>query len=137
MQMRWVEKFLDRLDQSLEWRSLGTMAWRFHEDERWLQISPRPLEVVGGADDGGTVYPFYSLNVSHLIEVFDGVPEMLWTTMNGEFSLEGKIDGNDAWITFHEAPLIGDEEPGDVLDPKGGIRPKKPPEKLGDNRREQ
>jgi hypothetical protein len=53
--MRWVEKFLAQLDQSLEWRSPGTMAWRFHEDEGWLRITPCPLEVVGGADDGESV----------------------------------------------------------------------------------
>jgi len=126
--MQWVEKFLNQLDLSLEWQSLGTMAWRLHEDEGWLRIAPCPLEVVGGPDDGEAVYPFYSLHIAQLIEVFDGVPEMLWATMNGEFSLEGRIDGDDAWITFQEAPF-GDEEPSDVLDPKGGIRPKQPPKK--------
>ncbi|HEX4131687.1 MAG TPA: hypothetical protein VHZ24_16745 [Pirellulales bacterium] len=100
---------------------------RFSEDEGWLQIAPCPLEVVGGADDGESVYPFYSLHVANLIEVFDAVPQMLWTTIDGQFSLEGKIDGDDAWITFHQAPFE-DEEPRDVLDPKGGIRPKQPPE---------
>jgi len=124
--MRWVEKFLDQLDLSLEWQSLGTMAWRFSEEEGWLQIAPCPLEVVGGADDGESVYNFYSLQATHLIKIFDGVPEMLWTTMHGEFSVEGKIDGEDAWITLHEAPFE-DEEPRDVLDPNGGIRPKQPP----------
>lgn len=126
--MRWVEKFLDQLDVSLEWQSEGTLAWRFYEEEGWLQIAPCPLEVVGGADDGETVYPFYSLHVAELIEIFDAVPDMLWTTMNGEFSLEGKIDGDDAWITFYEAPFEN-EEAQDILDPKGGIRPKQPPEK--------
>src|SRR5436309_11904356 len=125
--MRWVEKFFDQLDLSLEWHSPGTMAWRFAEEEGWLQIAPCPLEVVGGADDGESVYPFYSLHVSALLEVFDDVPEMLWSTMAHEFSLEGKIDGQDAWITFHEAPFDG-EEPDDVLDPNSGIRKKKRPE---------
>lgn len=125
--MRWVEKFLDQLDQSMEWHSLGTMAWRFHEDEGWLQVAPCPLEVVGGADDGESVYSFYSLHVANLIEVFDAVPQMLWTTIDGEFSLEGKIGGDDAWITLHDAPFE-DEEPGAVIDPDGGIRPKKSPE---------
>lgn len=90
-------------------------------------IGPCPLEIVGGADDGDSVYPFYSLHIASLIEVFDEVPEMLWSTMNGEFSLEGKIDGDDARTTFSSEPFE-DEEPRDVLDPKGGIRPKKPPE---------
>lgn len=124
--MRWVEKFLDQLDLSLEWQSLGTMAWRFSEEEGWLLIAPCPLEVVGGADDGDSVYPFYSLHIASLIEVFDEVPEVLWSTMNGELSLEGKIDGEDAWITFHERPFE-DQTPRDVVDPWGGTRPKLPP----------
>jgi hypothetical protein len=125
--MRWVEKFLDQLDMSCEWQSMGTMAWRFLEDEGWLQIAPCPLEVVGGADDGDSVYPFYSLHVSHLIEIFDELPELRWDTMSNEFSVEGKIDGDHAWITFSSEPFE-DEEPRDVLDPRGGIRPKNPPE---------
>src|SRR5271170_7780333 len=109
MQMRWVEKFLEHLDQSLEWQSMGTLAWRFVEEESWLLIAPCPLEVVGGADDGESVYPFYSLHIANLIEVFVAVPQMLWTTIDGEFSLEGKIDGDDAWITFHHAPFEDEE----------------------------
>ena len=123
--MQWVEKFLDRLDLSLEWQSPGKLAWRFSEEEGWLRMAPCPLEVVGGADDGESVYPSYSLHLEHLIEVFDGAPEILWSTMNGELSLEGKIDGEEAWIMLYDRPF-DDEKPDDVLDPKGGIRPKRP-----------
>lgn len=126
--MRWVEKFLDQLDQALEWQSPGTMSWRFLEAENWLRIAPCPIELVGGAEDGGAVYPFFFLHLSNLIERFDELPEMFWDTMNDEFSLEGKIDGDHAWITVSREPF-DDEEPQDVLDPKGGIRKKKPPMK--------
>jgi hypothetical protein len=122
---RWVEKFLDRLDEALEWQSMGTLAWRFHPDDGWLQIAPCPFEVVGGADDGESVFPFFSLHVTHLIEIFDAMPEMQWNTMNGELSLEGKIGGSDAWVTLQQAPFE-DEEPTDVIDPDGGTRRKKP-----------
>lgn len=124
--MKWVETFLDRLDPALEWSSPGTLSWRFHKDENWLRLAPALVEIVGGADDGEPVYPFYSLHVSHLIEIFDDVPEMKWDTMNNEFSVEGQIHGDDAWITFSKEPF-DDEEPEDVLDPDGGIRKKKPP----------
>ena len=103
--MQWVEEFLGQLEGSLEWQSLGTISWRFVEDENWLLLAPSILEVVGGANDGETVYPFYSLDVSHLVEVFDEVPAMHWNTMHDEFSLEGKIDGEDAWVTFSIGPL--------------------------------
>ena len=124
--MRWVEKVLDRLDEALEWQSPGIISWRFHEDENWLRLAPSTIELVGGADDGESVYPFYSVHVSHLIEIFDELPEMHWDTMNNHFSVEGKIDGEDAWITFSREPF-DDEEPENILDPKGGIRKKKPP----------
>jgi hypothetical protein len=28
-----VEKFLDQLDEALEWKSLGPISWRFREEE--------------------------------------------------------------------------------------------------------
>jgi hypothetical protein len=124
--MRWVEKVLDQLEQSLEWQSPGALSWRFHEDEHWLRLAPSVVELVGGADDGESVYPFFSLHLSYLIEIFDQLPEMIWNTMGNEFSLEGKINGEDAWITFSRDPF-DDEEPQDVLDPNGGIRRKTPP----------
>ncbi len=46
--------------------------------------------------------------------------------MNDEFSLEGKIDGDDAWITFSSGPF-GDEDPDDVFGHTLGIRNKEPP----------
>jgi hypothetical protein len=36
--MQWVERFLDRLDLSLEWQSPGKLAWRFSEEEGWLRM---------------------------------------------------------------------------------------------------
>jgi hypothetical protein len=84
-------------------------------------LVPSLVELVGGAADDEWVYPLYALNVSHLIEVFDEPPEMLWDTMSNEISLEGKIDGDDAWIILSREPFE-DEEPRDVFDPNGGIR---------------
>jgi hypothetical protein len=124
--MRWMEKVLDRLEQALEWQSPAAISWRYDEEENWLRLAPSVVELVGGADDGESVYSFFTLNISHLIEIFDALPEMLWNTMRNEFSLEGKIEGDDAWITLSKEPF-DDEEPQEVLDPKGGIRKKKPP----------
>lgn len=123
--MRWIEKFLDQLDTAIEWQSPGTMSWRFHEDENWLRLAPSLVELVGGADDGEAVYPFFSLHFLNLMGIFDELPEMSWDGMNNEFSVEGKIDGDDAWITISREPFE-DEEPEDVFDSQGGIRKKKP-----------
>lgn len=124
--MQWVETFLDKLGEALELKSPGTMSSRFNEVENWLLLAPSAVELFGGANDRESVYPFYSLHVSNLIEIFDEPPVMLWDTMNKEFSIEGKIDGDGAWITFSSEPF-DDEEPEGLLDPKGGIRKKNPP----------
>ena len=124
--MRWLEKVLGRLDEAVEWHAPGAMAWRANEAENWLRLAPSTVELVGGADDGESVYPFYSLHVSHLIGIFDEPPDLRWDTMSNEFSAEGRIDGDDVWVTLSREPFE-DEEPEDVLDPDGGIRKKKPP----------
>lgn len=126
--MKWVEKLLDKLGDAVEMQSPGTISWRFDEVESWLQVAPSRLERVGGANDGESIFPFYSLDISELIEVFDEFPAMHWNSMHDEFSVEGKIDGDDAWITFSRDPF-DDEEPEDVIDRKGGIRKKKLPTK--------
>jgi hypothetical protein len=115
-QRRWVEKFLKQLDEALEWQSPGSISWRFQAEENWLRLAPCLLELVGGANNGESVYPFYSLNVSHLIEIFDDLLEMSWNTMYDEFSMEGQIDGEDAWITFSREPF-DDEQAQDAFDP--------------------
>lgn len=126
--MKWVDTFLDRLDEAVEWQSPGKLACRYIPDEDWLLIAPAALEMVGGAVDGESVYPFFTLHVSHLIEVFDEIPEMMWNTMQNEFSVEGEIDGDEAWVTISREPF-DDDEPEDIVDPLGGIRKKKPPKR--------
>lgn len=125
--MEWVDAFLDRLDEAVEWHSPGKLCCRYVPDEDRLLIAPAVLEMVGGADDGESVFPFFTLHVSHLIEVFDEFPEMMWNTMLNEFSIEGKIDGEEAWVTISREPF-DDEEPENIVDPRGGIRKKNPPE---------
>jgi hypothetical protein len=117
-QGQWMGKFLDQLDEALEWQSPGSISWRFQAEENWLRLAPSLVELVGGAHDGESVYPFYSLNISHLIAIFDELPEMSWNTMYDEFSMEGHIDGEDVWITFSREPL-DDEQAQDAFDPKG------------------
>ena len=47
--------------------------------------------------------------------------------MHNELSVEGLIDGDQAWITFSREPFA-DAEPEDVLDPEGNLRKKNPPQ---------
>ena len=124
--MEWVDKVFDKLVEAFEMQSPGNITTRFIEVENWLRVAPSPVEVVGGVDDGQSIYPFYSLQMSVLVELFDEPPEIFWDTMSNELSVEGQIDGEDAWITFSSEPFV-DDEPEDVLDLNGGIRKKKPP----------
>ena len=123
--MDWVNKFLDKLGEVLELKSPGKVSWRYNEFEDWLLVAPSVLELAGGANDGESVYPFFALHVSDLSEIFDEPPELFWDTMNDEFSVQGKIDGDDAWITIFRNPFE-DDEPDDIVDPNGAIRKKKP-----------
>lgn len=122
--MTWVQKAIDQLDRALEWSSLGKMSWRYDEEDSCLTLAPALLEVVGGADDGEAVYPFYSLDVSAFGEVFDEPPTTMWAGMSNELSMEGVIDGNDAWIVFRREPF-DDDDAQDVVDPDGGVREKR------------
>jgi len=119
--MTWIQKALDQLDQSLEWKSLGKISWRYDPDDSCLMLAPALLEMVGGANDGEEVYPSYSLDVSSFSVVFDELPVTIWDGMANELSMEGNIDGNDAWIIIRRDPF-DDDEPNDIVEPGGGIR---------------
>ena len=119
--MKWVQKALNQLDRALEWSSLGKISWRYAQEESCLTLAPALLEVVGGADDGEAVYPFYSLEVSAFGEVFDEPPSTLWNGMTNELSMEGRIGGDNAWIIFRREPF-DDDQPQDVVEPDGGVR---------------
>ena len=67
--------------------------------------SPAVSEIVGGAEDGDEVFPFFSLHLAMLASVFDRLPEMSWGTLHDELHVEGSIDGDDAWITVRKFPL--------------------------------
>ena len=127
----WVEKLLEETDRFLEGHSPGPLEFRFVEAEGQLVIAPGLVEMVGGSEDGTEAYPFFSVHLSGLMELFDQPPEVLWTTMHDELHVdglhvEGKIDGQDAWVTFQKAPFDDAKAASEVVD-GGMVRPKRRP----------
>lgn len=122
--MQWVDLFLEQLQGAIEGHAPGSISWRFNSDENELRIAPGLVELVGGAQDGETVFPTYWLDISQVIEVFDAPPQVHWNTLDNEICIEGLIAGEEAWIIFARDPF-DDDDPRDILDPKGRVRRKK------------
>ena len=86
-----------------------------------LIIAPALAEIVGGAEDGEAVFPFFSMHLAALAQAFDALPEMSWDTMYDELHVEGEIDGEDAWITIRKFPFEEEDRPRWVIE-GGSIR---------------
>jgi hypothetical protein len=106
----WIARAIERFDTCLELNSPGGMSWRFVEDDHLLIIAPSTIEMVGGRDDGESIFPSFHLDVGDLAGVFDEPPQISWSTREQTVSLEGKIAGKDAWIEVQSEPF-NDEGP--------------------------
>ena len=121
--MHWYQELLDELDESVEWLSgLGQLSWRFVESENQLLLAPSVAEVVGGKDDGETVFPSYILHVSPIVELFTAPPEIAWDTSEGQLDIEGQYKEQDVLVSFRATPF-DDEQPTATVQPDGGFRP--------------
>jgi len=81
-----------------------------------LIIAPVLAEIVGGAEDGEEVFPFFSMHLAALAQAFDALPEMSWDTMHDDLHVEGEIDGEDAWITIQKFPFEEEDRPRWVIE---------------------
>ena len=70
-----------------------------------MLVAPDVIELVGGEHDGEDVYPFLTIDLSELSEEFDETPEMTWHTMHDELWVNGKIDGENAFVIFRRTPF--------------------------------
>ena len=124
--MGWIKKVLDRLGKALAVQTSGSIGWIFSEFDNCLQVASTVLQIGRGADNGTSSGPVYSHDISHLIELFDEPPEMLWDRASNELSVHGQIDWENAWITFFQRPFDVDR-PQNILNLDGGVRKWKPP----------
>ena len=84
-------------------------------------IYPKPVELVGGAEDGEIVAPDFSLDLEELRGEFERVDAVSWQSLgclNGEgpqVSIEGLYRGHEVFVRIL-AYAPEDEEPGMKLD---------------------
>ena len=96
------------------------------EDGYWeLVIYPKPVELVGGAEDGEIVAPGFSLDLEELRAEFEQIAACSWQSLgypDGEgphVSIEGVYQGHEVFVqVLAYAPE--DEEPGMKLDTRHG-----------------
>ena len=99
------------------------LGFYYREDEgAWeIAVYPKPVELVGGAEDGEIVAPGFLLDVEGLRGLFDRIDVLQWQSMgfpSGEgphVSIEGVYQGHEVYLqVLAYAPE--DEEPGMKLD---------------------
>ena len=105
----WAAKVLAVIDVCVELQSPGSLAVAITEDHELL-IAPAGAEIMGGPHDGESVFPFLSLEVSRLAEVFDSAPAIVWHTHDvPSIGFEGTIDGAEAIVMVFSEPFPDDE----------------------------
>ena len=105
----------------------GPLGFRYgEEDGFWdVLVYPLPVELVGGAHDGGVVSPCFSLDLEEVRAAFTRVDDVAWNAHaagpedEGPYiSFEGEYDGREVWLrVLAFAP--DDEEPGMKVDATG------------------
>jgi hypothetical protein len=87
----------------------GPLGLRYRElDERWdVQIYPLPVEMVGGAHDGGLAAPGFSLDLRAIAAAFDWTGQLGWDPHgtcpeNSDagpcFWVVGEFAGRNVWL---------------------------------------
>jgi hypothetical protein len=105
----------------------GPLGFRYREEDgAWdVLVHPLPVELVGGAHDGGVVSPCFALDLEQVRSAFTRVDDVAWTAHAAGpedegpcISWEGEYDGHEVWLrVLAFAP--DDEEPGMKLDTTG------------------
>ena len=104
----------------------GPLGFRYREEEgAWdVFVYPLPVELVGGAHDGGVVSPGFSLDLEGLRSRFGRVDAFDWDAHGvgpddgPAIAIEGLYQGHEVWLrVLAFAPE--DEEPGMKWDTTG------------------
>jgi hypothetical protein len=106
-------------------------------DDPWeVHFYPSVSELVGGPKDGALIYPGLSVDVLGLLESFEDIEDLSWSSRsrNREPRYDGAVLDLLGWYTGHPVRLrIFDEPPDDatvdsVIEHRSGrLRPKDPP----------
>ena len=84
------------------------LRYRLIDDKRWdVQIYPLPVEMVGGAHDGGLAAPGFSLDLRAIAAAFDWAGELGWDPHGTRpdnadagpcFWVMGEFAGREVWL---------------------------------------
>jgi hypothetical protein len=85
---------------------IGPLGLRYRwVDDLWdILIYPLPLEMVGGAHDGGLAAPNFSLDLQYLLSAFAPVHDVRWNAYGLDtvdspcISIEGDYQGEAVWL---------------------------------------
>jgi hypothetical protein len=127
----WLEALVELVANAMEAHSaLGTLGCRYcHEDDLWeIVLYPTPVALRGGPDDETVVSPGFSLDLKQLLETFEEVDAVNWTTQpfgpddsdNPSIAIESRFQGQAVYLQIlSEAPP--DEPPGLTVDVPSAI----------------
>jgi hypothetical protein len=115
----WLESLVEAVAGGMTAQAPGPLGFRYGEEEgAWeVLVYPLPVEMVGGAHDGGVVSPGFSLDLEGLRSLFGRVDAFAWDAHGlgpddgPSVSIEGLYQGHEVWLrVLAFAP--DDEEPG-------------------------
>ncbi len=112
----WMDDLVEHMESFIECTCAGSLDIRFGVDEPVLHVAPELLELAGGMNDGEEVFPMFTIDVSALLSEFDEGPDVRWDTMQGELSIDGTIDGDEAIVILRQHPFDDVTPTGQVVD---------------------
>ncbi len=124
----WLESLVEVVADAMTAHGApGLLGFRYHEEEGLWEVLlyPLPVELVGGAHDGGLVSPGFSLDLERVRAAFARVDDFNWNSDSVGpaddgpcISVEGLFAGHEVWLrVLAYAPE--DEEPGMKFDATG------------------
>lgn len=123
---QWLETLVQLVANAMEgYTALGPLSYRYrHQDGVWeIVLYPTPIALRGGPDHGAIIVPGFSLDLKPLLDRFEEVIAVSWTTQpfgpddsaNPSVSIEGRFQGQTTYLQIL-AETPPDESPGLTLD---------------------
>jgi len=107
----WYHKVMN----CLHWEALTGFTHVLVPEDNNLIIAPLPYEMEGQrkSKNRGPCYEPFHCDLTALLALFDGTPHLaLGQQQKTALDIEGKIDGDDAWITIEDQPDFDDKPMG-------------------------
>jgi hypothetical protein len=127
MSKKWMEKLQEQVADCWEWHSLALqVTFRFvkpgKDDDFWeVWAFPAVQEIVGGKDDGETVWSGFTFDVLRFLQGFEPEAVAISTRQTphpSELTFEGKFQGKDVFLHLCLEPPE-DAEATEIVDLSG------------------